>query len=98
MNCLVQVGSEFGLISVKSFGVQIHGPQTYLKARDIQVCLLILYCSKLMQLPSLESFLSYTRVKGSDWCFGSNSSSAEHRTSVLTGAGQCSRGCRLGLQ
>lgn len=38
-----------------------------------------------MQLPSLESFLSYTRVKGSDRCFGSTSSRPEHRISVLHG-------------
>lgn len=37
MDWWVQVGSEFGLISVKSFGVQIHDPQTYLKACHIRV-------------------------------------------------------------
>lgn len=39
----------------------------------------ILFCSESMQLPSLEPFLSHTRVKGgSGWCFGSNSSSPGH--------------------
>lgn len=70
MDWLVQVGSEFGHISVKGFWSLNSWSSNMSKSPShpgmphIYVYMYFFFPRKLIQLPSLESFLSYTRDNG----------------------------------